>query len=298
MLQQTQVETVIPYFNRFISRFPDIASLASAEEAEVLLYWSGLGYYSRARNLLKAAQMIANNGIFPLSAAEWMKLPGIGRYTAGAILSIAGNVPEPVLDANVLRLFSRMRTRNHWGTGNAAAWRLAKRVVIQSEKIGIMPGTVNQALMEIGALICKPIQPTCLSCPLKPFCLAYKTGRVNEFPLKKSKTFIPVHETVYCVCDSEGSILLTKQEGKWRKGLYDFPDSLPPAQSDLTYTHEYSVDYTVTHHKVKRVVKVYTGKKIDFSQLSQDYFLLRKADFHKPGVPTGAALKKCLKVLL
>ena len=184
MLQQTQIATVIAYYERWMARFPTVADLAEASLDNVLKLWEGLGYYSRARNLHSAAQMVVSdyNGRIPTTAAELMKLKGIGRYTAGAIASIAFDEPAPVLDGNVIRVFSRLtdlsddvtktKTKNH-------LWDLATKLVPQDR-----PGDYNQAVMELGQSICVPQNPKCLLCPLTSLCLARQRGTQLERPVK------------------------------------------------------------------------------------------------------------------
>src|SRR5690606_19350851 len=148
MLQQTQVATVVPYFERFMERFPTVRDLAEAPEEELMRHWAGLGYYSRARNLQKAAQVIHRRGKFPDSREQWQELPGFGPYTAGAIASIAMNLPEPILDGNVERVFSRLCRVADPGAGNKRLWELAEAGVKEADRAGHPPRDFNQALME------------------------------------------------------------------------------------------------------------------------------------------------------
>ena len=196
MLQQTQVATVIDYFNRFIAAFPTLKSLAEADEQRVLTLWQGLGYYRRARNLHAAARMIVDEheGRVPAEVDALLKLPGVGRYTAGAISSIAHNRHAPILDGNVARVLSRLygidrpvdapKTRDE-------LWRLANELVSPSR-----PGDFNQALMELGALVCTKAKPACETCPLVKTCQAYQTGRTLELPVpakRKAPTRVDHH---------------------------------------------------------------------------------------------------------
>src|SRR3989442_434471 len=163
MLQQTQVKTVLPYYERFVARFPDLQSLSQAVESEVVALWSGLGYYSRARNLHRAARMIGANGLgFPKEFSALLQLPGIGRYTAGAIASIAFGAKHPVVDGNVRRLLSRYLGRV---LDESECWPIAQSLLPERNA-----GDFNQALMEIGATICRPDDPLCLLCPLREGC--------------------------------------------------------------------------------------------------------------------------------
>lgn len=182
MLQQTQVSTVIPYWERFLARFPTVSALAAAPLDEVLSLWSGLGYYSRARNLHRAANEVVarHGGALPASHSELLALPGFGRYTAGAVASIAFGLPEPIVDGNVARVLSRVRAIEG-APGDRerdkALWAEAGRWVE-----GKRPGDLNQALMELGATVCRPEAPLCLLCPLRPGCRAHREDRIAELP--------------------------------------------------------------------------------------------------------------------
>jgi A/G-specific adenine glycosylase len=187
MLQQTRVAAVIPYFERFLERFPDVKSLAEASQEEVLRLWSGLGYYSRARNLQKAARQIValHNGVFPATEEEALALPGIGNYTAAAILSIAYDKKLAVLDGNVARVLARLnairgdlRADNRWPRLQTIADSLLARNA---------PGDWNQALMELGSTLCTPRSPQCLLCPVNEFCQARKLGLAGAIPEKRRK---------------------------------------------------------------------------------------------------------------
>lgn len=187
MLQQTRVETVIPYYERFLSRFPDVQALASADLDDVLGEWAGLGYYSRARNLQRAARMIVedHDGQLPDDSEQLRALPGVGRYTAGAVASIAFDRPEPVVDGNVTRVLARLLDM-HDDVGKPAAqrrlWEVAGELVRGPE-----PGNLNQALMELGATLCTPRAPRCLACPLLRHCQAYRTSDPAGLPVKGRK---------------------------------------------------------------------------------------------------------------
>ncbi len=223
MLQQTQVATVIPYFERFIQRFPTVYALAEAELDEVLKYWEGLGYYSRARNLWRCAQQIvANGGELPRSADRLRELPGIGAYTAGAIASIAFNQPEPLVDGNVTRVLARLlwlKGNLKSGTGHKLLWQVAKQLV-DSDR----PGDFNQALMELGSTVCTPAQPDCANCPVQSLCSAYQRGQPTAVPesspTKPTRQLVDISAIVW-----DGARVLLAQrptEGLWG-GLWEFP---------------------------------------------------------------------------
>ena len=191
MLQQTQVATVIDYFNRFMKRFPTVEKLARARQDTVLKMWEGLGYYTRGRNLHKAAKLITSDysGQLPDTVDQLQKIPGIGRYTAGAIASIAFNRPAPILDGNVIRVLCRLFCID----GNPMdtpvknqLWDLADTLVHTKH-----PGDFNEAMMELGATVCTPQNPSCLLCPLKNHCQAMKTGRQHELPVKQKQAPLP-----------------------------------------------------------------------------------------------------------
>jgi A/G-specific adenine glycosylase len=200
MLQQTRVETVIPYFQRFLSRFPTVGALAAAPEADVLKAWEGLGYYSRARNLQAAACQVTERhaGQVPHDKAAVSALKGVGPYTAGAILSIAFNEPEPAVDGNVMRVLSRF-----FNLDDDVA-RPAVRVSMEKLAAELIPageaGSFNQALMELGALVCTPRSPDCVSCPVMRECAGRLAGRERELPVKtKAKPPKPVHRLAVLV---------------------------------------------------------------------------------------------------
>ncbi len=187
MLQQTRVETVIPYYERFLARFPDVASLADGQLEDVLTLWTGLGYYSRARNLHRAAQLLVREhaGELPDDAKTLRTLPGVGRYTAGAVASIAFDRPEPIVDGNVMRVLTRL----HGIDGDVRTAAVGQRLWREAEALakGRSPGDVNQALMELGAMLCTPRAPRCPSCPWVSFCRAHREGNAEALPVKSPK---------------------------------------------------------------------------------------------------------------
>ncbi len=191
MLQQTRVETVVPFYERFLRRFPDVETLAAASEDEVLAAWSGLGYYRRARFLHAAARRIADAGEMPESAAQWRLLPGIGEYTAAAIASIAGGEAIPVLDGNVERVISRLSASTE--DPKRAAPRRALAATAAKLLDAARPGDSNQALMELGARVCLPRQPGCGVCPLRECCAGFAAGNPEKFPRPRAR---PAVETV------------------------------------------------------------------------------------------------------
>ena len=231
MLQQTQVATVIPFFLRFMARFPTIESLASAPIDDVLQQWAGLGYYARARNLHRAAQKVVAEygGRVPDSADAIERLPGIGRYTAGAILSIAYNVPRPLVDANVIRVLSRLfglRGDPKSTANQAMLWSLAEQLVPAAS-----PGDFNQGLMELGALICRPDDPLCEQCPLLTDCVAGSSPdptTVPEYPPGRATVTVTHSSAIISKIENRKSkiheLLLVQRplHGLWG-GLWEFP---------------------------------------------------------------------------
>ena len=229
ILQQTRIGQGLGYYSRFIERFPSIGELAKADEEEVLKTWQGLGYYSRARNLHSAAKEIIknHNGVFPDNYEKLLELKGIGEYTAAAIASIAFNLPYPVVDGNVIRFFSR-----YFGNLLPVDTMAGKNIIYEKALSLIdhkQPGMFNQAIMEFGALQCKPGKPDCDKCPFKKKCLAFLEGIVERLPIKskpKKKRIRYFHYFVIISKKEKGKnfIYLRKREKKdvW-KNLYDFP---------------------------------------------------------------------------
>jgi A/G-specific adenine glycosylase len=224
MLQQTQVETVVPYYQRFIQRFPDIPSLAQASQAEVLQAWEGLGYYSRARSLHRAAGEICAryNGQLPCEAAQLQKLPGVGPYIAAAIASIACNQPEPALDGNLRRVFTRLLNLSE-AIGTPASEHLLRQFALEQIPHD-RPGDFNQALMDLGALVCRPKTPACPLCPLAESCLAFKTGTQASLPVRKSRPPVPHWVVTAAIIQAEGRVLIAQRPPSGLLGgLWEFP---------------------------------------------------------------------------
>ncbi|TRY33878.1 A/G-specific adenine glycosylase [Aliiglaciecola sp. M165] len=223
MLQQTQVKTVIPYYQKFMTSFPTIEALAKANTDDVLHHWTGLGYYARARNLHKAAQKIMddNNGNFPTDLQSVMALPGIGRSTAGAILSIACGQSISILDGNVKRVLSRFFAVSGW-PGNRAVeqqlWEYADALTPKKDT-----GIYTQAMMDLGATLCTRSKPSCDDCPVQNQCLAFAQGTQSEFPGKKPKKVIPTKSTVMILPMWQQQVLIYKRpsSGIWG-GLFGF----------------------------------------------------------------------------
>ncbi|MEM6281282.1 MAG: A/G-specific adenine glycosylase [Chloroflexota bacterium] len=225
MLQQTQIETVKPYYAKFLAAYPTVHDLAAAPLDNVLKLWEGLGYYSRARNMHRAAQRVAHemDGQFPQTAEGLQALPGVGRYTAGAVASIAYNEPAPVLDGNVIRVFTRLydiaddvtqtATKNH-------LWQLAEDLVPDEH-----PGDYNQALMELGQTHCRPKNPNCGACPVQAQCAAFANGTQSERPVKRKKAPTPHYDVAAgMVWNEAGQVLIAQRPlDGLLGGLWEFP---------------------------------------------------------------------------
>lgn len=225
MLQQTQVNTVLPYYQKFMERFPDIDALAAAPQDDVLHHWSGLGYYSRARNLHKAAQQVVErfNGVFPDTLEEVMSLPGIGRSTAAAILSLSQGQPYAILDGNVKRVLTRVMALAGWPgkkTVENQLWQTAEQLA-PTERIG----DYNQAMMDLGSMICRRSKPDCEHCPVARFCIAAQQGETHLYPTPKPKKSIPARRRWWLVMAYQGETFLQQRPatGVWG-GLWCFPE--------------------------------------------------------------------------
>ncbi len=223
MLQQTQVATVIPYFQAFVTKFPEVESLAKAPVDEVLQLWSGLGYYARARNLHNAAQIMVGQGRFPDTLDGLMALPGIGQSTAGAVLSIAFNKSHPILDGNVKRVLARFMAVSGWAGNSQVSkqlWEISAQFT--PDKRG---ADYTQAMMDLGATVCTRSKPDCQSCPLAPACVAWKTKTVADFPARRMAKTLPVKKLVFLLLHNNRQVLLEKRPptGIWG-GLWSLPE--------------------------------------------------------------------------
>jgi len=251
MLQQTTVAAVTPKYEAFLRRFPSLAALASSQEDEVLKHWAGLGYYSRARNLRRAA--IAMGGEFPSGYDAVLALPGVGRYTAGAVLSIAFQKPFPLVDGNVIRVFSRlfgMKGRAKDPAFVKKMWPLAERLMPRAN-----PGDWNQALMELGATVCTPDSPACGACPVAGHCVAFEKGLQDKLPSPEAaRKPVPVKWTCLWI-EKNGKVLLWRRSDKERllKNLWGLPEAgrvaAKPGRRISSTTH------SITHHALSVELK-------------------------------------------
>lgn len=224
MLQQTRVETVIPYYQRFLEQFPTLQDLAAADESEVLKAWEGLGYYARARHLHAGVREVAASygGKVPDSPEEMRRIKGVGPYTAGAVLSIAYGIPVPAVDGNVMRVFSRLFCLEEDITRQSARRQIEQ--LVQELMYEEDPSSFNQALMELGATVCTPRSPGCLLCPLVKMCQAYARGMQEELPRKKRPNPPRLVQPLVGVVQAQGQVLVKQRpEEGLLAGLWEFP---------------------------------------------------------------------------
>ena len=252
MLQQTQSKTVIPYFNRFITRFEDISSLALASEDEILSFWSGLGYYSRARNLKRTADIIYRDyhGIFPSNLEQLIKLPGIGPSTAAAIASLAFGKPTAILDANVKRVLSRyflIEGSLQLANTQQKLWQLANNCMSH-----IRAADYTQAIMDLGATCCTTKKPQCAHCPLQTSCLAKQYNRVEEFPYKTPKKMRPTVNLQFLLLHQEGRIFLEKRPSK---GIWGGLWCTPTIEKDCCPKGHVSNTYQLRVHSIQNLME-------------------------------------------
>jgi A/G-specific adenine glycosylase len=306
MLQQTQVVTVLPYFERFMRTFPTVEDLARAPDEVVMKAWEGLGYYSRARNLHRAAKTIVSRAEagggdgFPRTREGWLEIPGVGPYTAGAITSIALGLPEPIVDGNVERVFARLRrlARSVSESGyKEALWGLSAGAVTRAYADRLSPSDLNQAWMELGATICTPKKPACLLCPIAGECEARRAGAQEEYPEKKKRPeWIAVDEKRVALVDlrAEKVLLVQAAAGAWRAGLWDFPETRVRAGKPLGTIES---KHVVTRHKIVRSLEVIAVKASavkDGAGESRERWVSLPA----PEVPVGSACAKGIGLIL
>ncbi len=312
MLQQTQVSTVIPYWRRFMERFPTIAALASAPLPEVLSLWRGLGYYARARHLHRAAKAVVSEhgGSLPFDPEALAKLPGFGRYTTGAVASIAFGRELPIVDGNVARVLSRLFAVEGLpgdAKREARLWRLAGELVV-----GERPGDFNQALMELGATVCKPEDPSCLLCPVRGSCSALRSGRISELPPARARAPRKHVQLAVAVCRRSGELLLGMREEKGLfGGLWELPCAelssragAPQVASALRGTLGASIRMgealgslhrTLTHRELElRLFRVTPRSEPQPNARYQEFRWVSSADAQKLGMST--AMQRALEL--
>ncbi|OIJ17270.1 A/G-specific adenine glycosylase [Anaerobacillus alkalilacustris] len=270
MLQQTRVETVIPYFNGFIKKFPTVDALALADEGDVLKAWEGLGYYSRARNLQAAVREVHTSygGVVPNSKAEISKLKGVGPYTSGAILSIAFDIPEPAVDGNVMRVISRIIASYDDISKQKTRKNIEEIIKILISKDD--PSAFNQGLMELGALICTPTTPSCAICPVQKHCKAYEENVQTQLPIKAKKTK-PKEKKMACafIKNKDGQVLIHQRLSVGLlANLWEFPNleinDEKPIEKQLTdfLLTEFSL-HTIIGEQIFHVDHVFSHLKWD-----------------------------------
>lgn len=274
MAQQTRLETVIPYYQRWMERFPDIRSVAQAEQGKVLQLWEGLGYYSRARNLHRAAQLVVerHDGQLPSDLDALIALPGIGRYTAGAITSLAFGQDQPLVDGNVKRVLARLTNVQeavNTSAGEKQVWQLAHELLPSGKAADF-----NQALMDLGATICLPRKPNCTICPLAGECQANILGRQDELPRKKPKAKVPHYTVTGAVIQHEEQVLIAQRPADGLLGsMWEFPGGKQEEGEDLT---------TCLQREIKEElgVRINVGSKLGIFRHAYTHFKVTLHAFH------------------
>lgn len=304
MLQQTQVATVIPYYIRFMERFPTVTDLAKATLEEVHQYWQGLGYYRRGENLWKGAQVIQErwNGIFPQEPKLVSEIPGIGPYTLGAICSIAFHLPLPAVDGNVMRVMSR------WYCISDDIGIAKNRKVFEAKVMENMPdnpNAFNQGLMELGALICTPKNPKCEECPVKALCKAYQTGKVLDYPVKEKKIKKVEEKYAALIIEKEHKIgMLKRPEEGLLANLWGLPMIEEKAWKEggfeaLEYVRFDSVNHIFTHKKwVMEPIAIRWSQGLEKALKYADVPVEELTYFYEEelkDIPIATAFKKVLK---
>jgi A/G-specific adenine glycosylase len=306
MLQQTQVDRVVPRFESFVERFPTFAALAAAGEDEVVGEWSGLGYYRRARMLHQLAKAVADGGgNLPGSAGGLERLPGIGPYTAAAVASLAWGERVPVLDGNTMRVGARVLALAHdprsaEGRRRLEAWILA---LMENQP----PGEVNEALMELGATVCTPVEPACAGCPLSSDCAATRLGRQQDFPPpRRRRATVSLRWVAACIVNPDGRWLVTRIDagpilrGLWLPPLAVLDDGddpmaearlLAPKAKGLPIVAP-AIRHTITHRKIDVVPVRIEAESID---PSSDAWMW--VDPHDPGLPTSSLFRKLVEAV-
>lgn len=315
ILQQTRVAQGRDYYFRFIERFPNVKSLAAAEEDEVLKLWQGLGYYTRARNVHTAAKQVMStfNGIFPSTYSDIITLKGVGDYTAAAISSIAFNESHAVVDGNVFRVIARLfgiELSIHTSEGKKVIKAITQSLLAPED-----PGKFNQAIMDFGALICTPAQPRCMECVLQEYCTAFAENRVGELPVNNRKISVKDRYFYYFHIQHNGSTFLQKRSGSdiW-KNLFEFPLIETPAPSDfaklektevfrklfsgissLSIDHQLTIKHQLTHQAIHtNFYQVIIPDKIPFSPPQE---IFRIGNEHLPDYPVSRLIHKYLEII-
>ncbi|MBS1873138.1 MAG: A/G-specific adenine glycosylase [Acidobacteria bacterium] len=271
MLQQTRVETVIPYYERFLERFPGLASLAEAPEADLLACWAGLGYYTRVRNMQRAARAMLEMGGFPTDYEAIRGLPGVGDYTAAAVASIAFGAPYAVLDGNVMRVMARVEDE----PGDIRSTVVRRRLLDAAQRRldAADPGLFNQALMELGATLCAPANPKCLLCPVETHCVARRNGRERELPVKSRPGQRRAVVVTLLAIEKDGRLLMWRraEDSARLAGFWELPESEMAPDAEIVGvagTFRHSITNTTYEMVVKRARLA--RKPLGFSWLDED----------------------------
>lgn len=275
VFQQTRINQGLNHYNNFIARFPDVKTLAEAEENEVLLYWKGLGYYSRAINIHKAAQQIMNDyqGVFPAQYDEILKLKGVGKYTAAAVSSICFDGKMPAVDGNFYRVLSRFFA-DDFDISNSRAF-----IYFSELAALVMPdnvGDFNQAMMDIGSEICKPKNPLCGECPINEDCLAFSSNKISEFPVKTKKVKAEDLALTYYFVHRNGQFLIRQRKDDfiWKK-LFEFPEAIPEEMKEFI-TSAKIVSHKLTHKNLS--IEIFnvnvTSEKIWNDFIAENQYLI------------------------
>lgn len=288
VFQQTRIQQGIHHYNRLVERFPTVEDLANSDVDEVLLYWKGLGYYSRAINLYKTAQQIVHdfNGVFPKHYEEIIKLKGVGKYTASAIVSICFGENKPAVDGNFYRILSRIFA-DDFDISNSKAFDYFSALALQ-----VMPknkaGLFNQAMMDLGSEVCKPKSPLCSECPVNKSCLAFEMGKINDFPVKIKKTKVKKQELQYYYLHYRNQFLIQQRgsDSIWKR-LYELATEIPENMKNKIDDEE-KIKHILTHIKMEITIS-----SIEFSSLKhlQDWAekyqmeVMDKVDFHEKSFP-------------
>jgi A/G-specific adenine glycosylase len=287
MLQQTRVAAALPYYERFLERFPTAAALAAAAEEEVLACWSGLGYYTRARNLHRAAKVVAGDGGFPRDYEGIRKLPGIGDYTAAAIASIAFGLPYAAVDGNAIRVLARLLDER----GDTGSVKTRKRLAEAATRLldRQRPGEFNQALMELGATVCLPREPQCGCCPVSACCQGRRRGVERELPVRSRRVeFKSIAKTLLLIQKGERILLRRREAGSGRMaGFWELPEAgeLPqavPGEAAATVRH------TITNHRY-----LLTVVKAAAHRIPRGFSWISRAELDR--IPLSTATRKALK---
>jgi A/G-specific adenine glycosylase len=296
MLQQTQVVTVIPYFEKFVARFPTVENLAAATLDDVLQHWAGLGYYARARNLHNAAKMIVERGDFPNTLDELLELSGIGKSTAGAILSIAFQKSQPILDGNVKRVLTRFFAISGW-TGSrdveVKLWELSEKITPQKRC-----DAYTQAIMDLGATLCTRSKPRCHDCPMSKNCAAFLTNTVANYPAKKPTKILPIKQTVFLIIQNQQQQIWLEQrplKGIWG-GLWSLPE-VENKDDALNWCHQNG--FIIQH--LQPLIKqrhTFSHYHLDFTPLLIDVESAENANFHTPKQWQNRGLPAPIQTLL